>query len=506
MNLPEGLTDIADRPRAMWGEASQIQRYGAMGGAVVLIIALVFVLMQLTGGEEEWDPAILYADLDYQEAGEVSNRLTEIGIDFRMTADASTIMVPEDKVRDLRLQLAGEGYPKSGRMGYEIFEEAKLAMTDFLQKVNFQRALQEELEKTLESLEGVRSVRVHLVIPEPSLFTEDQNSVTASVVLTLRSGTGLKPKKINAIANLVSASVEGLEVENVVIVDSEGNLLSEENDLLVKMANKQFQMQQQVEQTLENKVQSMLDQVIGKDRSRVRINAELDFSQRNEQIQMVDPGGTQIVISEETNEKSSAEQGSEEQAVRNYEVNRTIRNIIGSVGAVSRVSMALTIDKTKVVFNPDTQTYEEQDRPQQEIDQLAALAKEAVGYDEGRGDKMAVFPMSFDKSQELQSRQESQREERKEFWTNIAINVAKILGIVGALVVLRFVIQAIGRGVGVEEELEVLGEVQPDVEEDDFERPETPHEITLRRVQDMVRERPEDAAKLIRTMLMEEGG
>ncbi|MBT4502527.1 MAG: flagellar M-ring protein FliF [Gemmatimonadetes bacterium] len=504
MNLPSQVTDLTDRSRGWWTEASQVQRFSIMGGAGLLVILLVVGLTSFSGGEEDWDGAILYAQLDYQEAAEVSRRLGELEIPHRLSSDASAILVPQDQVRELRLQLAGEGYPQSGRMGYEIFDEAQLAMTDFLQKVNFQRALQEELAETLEGLEGVRDARVHLVIPEPSLFTEEQNPVTASVTLSLGGNTKLKTERINAISYLVSASVEGLDVENVVIVDSAGNLLSEEKDPLVKMANKQFELQQQVEKVLETKVQTLMDQVIGKDRSRVRINIALDFSQKNTQTKTVDPGQTQVIISEETNEKSSAEQGTEEQAVRNYEVNETVSSIIGQVGGVSRMSMALTIDETKVVIDAASGDYIEEKRPDEEISRLADLAKEAVGFDDTRGDNITVFPMPFDKTQELKARQEAEAETRKEFWTNIAINVAKILGIIAALITLRFIIQAIGRGVGVEEELEVLGEVQPEADEEEFERPETPHEMILTRVQQMVRERPEDAAKLIRTMLMEE--
>ena len=505
MNLPEGLSSLAEGPLSMWSQASQNKRYAILGCAALVFLALFIGLMALGGNGEEWEPAILYANLDYQEAAEIRNQLAAIGIDYKLTEDASTIVVPKDQVRDLRLQLAGEGFPKSGRMGYETFEEAQLAMTDFLQKVNFQRALQEELEETLMDIEGVRNVRIHLVIPEPSLFTEEQNPVTASVTLALVSGAKLKPKKIDAIAHLVGASVEGLDVDNVVIVDSEGNMLTEEKDPLVNLANKQFQMQQQVENTLEKKVQTLMDEVIGKDRSKVRINVELDFSRQDRQEQVVSPGATQVIISEETNEKSSAEQGTEEQAIRNYEVNRTVSNIIGSVGSINRLSMALTIDKTKVLWNEETEVYEEENRPQDEIDNLAKLAQKAVGFSEERGDLMEVFPMLFDKSQDIQAKREAKAEERQQFWTDIVIHAAKILLIIGALVVLRFVIKAIGRGVGMEEELEVLGEVQTDVDEEDaFERPETPHEIILRRVQDMVRERPEDSAKLIRTMLLEE--
>ena len=504
MNLPSQVTDLSDRSRTFWDEAPPLQRYGLLAGLSVLLVILVVAISSFTSSEEEWEGAILYADLEYQEAAEVSRRLSELQVRHKLTADASAILVPQDQVRDLRLQMAGEGFPRSGRLGYKVFDEAQLTMTDFLQRVNLLRALQDELAETLEGIDGVRDARVHLVIPEPSLFTEEQNPVTASVALSLEGNSKLKPEKIAAIVYLVSASVEGLDTENVVIVDSAGELLSEEKDPLVKMANKQFEMQQQVERVLQKKVQSLMDQVIGKDRSRVRINVALDFSQTNTVLETVDPGATQVVISEETNEKTSAEQGNEEQAVRNYEVNKTIQNIIGQVGSIQRMSMALTVDETKVVIDPTSGDYIEEPRPQSEIANLAELAREAVGFDETRGDHITVFAMPFDKTQELKARQDAEQDQRKELWTGIAINVAKILAIIGALIMLRFIIQAIGRGVGVEEELEVLGEIQSDVEEEEFERPETPHEILLTRIQQMVREHPEDASKLIRTMMMEE--
>lgn len=505
MNLPTQISDITDRSRSWFEEAPPTQRYGVMGIGALLMALVIFAVSSGFGdGGGEWEGRILYANMEFEEVAEVSNRLRIMEVPHRLTSDATAILVPADQYMDLRIQMAGEGFPKSGRIGYEIFDEAQLAMTDFLQSVNYLRALQAELEETLVRIDGVRDARVHLVIPEPSLFTEEQNPVTASVQLTLESNVKLKRDRIDAISYLIGASVEGLDIENVVILDASGNLLTEENDPLVKMANKQFEMQQQIEKVLENKVQSLMDQVIGTDRSRVRVNVQLDFDRMNTQREVFEPGATQVIISEETNETSSAEQGTEENAIRNYEVNRTVQNIVGSVGAVERVSMALTIDKTKVVFDAAQAKYIEEERTEEEITKLAGLAKEAVGLDEERGDEITVFAMNFDKTQEIQAKEELEATARQEFWTDIAINVAKVLGIIAALITLRFIIQAIGRGVGVEEELEVLGEISADIEEEDFERPETPHEMILGRVQQAVRERPEDAAKLIRSMLMEE--
>jgi flagellar M-ring protein FliF len=506
MNLPDQLTGMSERPQAWWSSAPQPQKFGVIGGAAALVIALVVGVLSMDGSEQEWEPAILYVGLEYEDAAEITTRLAATGIQYKLSEDATTITVPKDQVSNTRLTLAGEGFPKSGRIGYEIFDENQIAMTEFLQTVNLVRALQGELEETLSSIDGVRQARVMLVVPEESLFTEHQNPTTASVVLTLKGGK-LRDRQVEAVANLVSSSVEGLHKEHVVIVDQEGNLLSEEYDPLARAATKQFEMQRAVEFALEEKVQSLMDEVIGSGRSKVRINVDLDFSQKNSEERLYAPagGGGNQILSEETNEKSSAEQGTEENAVRNYEINRTINSIVGTVGSISRLSMALTVDQTKVVIDPDTREIREELRPDSEIQQLADLAQQAIGFDESRGDEKTVFSMPFDKTQEIQSREQAVTDERREFWTGIAINVAKVLGILAALITLRFIIQAIGRGVGVEEDIEVLGEISGDVDEEDFERPDTPHDIILSRVQQMVRERPEDAAKLIRTMLVEDG-
>ena len=328
MDIPAYLSETVEKFQSWWGDADVVKRVAVFGGATAVSVIVLLMISAIPQDENEWEGRILYANLELEEAADISNYLRGLEVQHRLSQDATAIIVPEKRYMELRVQLAGEGFPKSGRIGYEIFDEAQLAMTDFLQKVNYQRALQAEIEQTLINIDGVRNSRVHLVIPEPSLFTEEQNPVTASVTLTLESGVRLKRERIDAIGYLLSASVEGLDIADVVILDGGGNLLSEEKDPLVKIANKQFELQQQVENALEGKVQTLMDQVIGNDRSRVRINVALDFNQRQTQLKTLEPGsGT--VISEETQETQSAEKGTEEQAVRNYEVNETVQNIVG---------------------------------------------------------------------------------------------------------------------------------------------------------------------------------
>ena len=200
----------------------------------------------------------------------------------------------------------------------------------------------------------------------------------------------------------------------------------------------QFEHQQRVEQALEEKVQTLMDQIIGRDRSRVRIHVDLDFGRHESTATSADPGEVRMVTSEETRETNSAEQGAEEHAKRAYELNRTMRKNIDSAGALDRVTMALTIDQTKVVYNLDTEVYEIEDRTQEEIDQLRDLAQTAVGIDATRGDEVSVYSMPFDKSQEIQAHRAAEDIAQREFWTGVAINLARVLGLIAAFLLLRW--------------------------------------------------------------------
>ena len=143
MDLPTQVSGITERSQAWWAEAPSVQKYGALGGGIVGVALIIFMFFTMSGGKDQWEGRILYSNLEFGESADISNRLRTLEVPHRLTADATAILVPEDRYMELRVQLAGEGYPKSGRIGYEIFDEAQLAMTDFLQKVNFQRALQE---------------------------------------------------------------------------------------------------------------------------------------------------------------------------------------------------------------------------------------------------------------------------------------------------------------------------------------------------------------------------
>ena len=499
----ETLRAYMERAQEMWGGLDRNWKIGVIAGAGLLLMVMLFLSFGTSEKEVQYLP--LYTDLDLKEAGQIAARLQEMNQPFKLGGDGSVVLVPEDDRLRLRTALAAEGYPKTGLIGYEVFDEVPLGMTEFLQKVKLRQALEGELRKTILQLEQVEDVRLHVAIPEPSLFTREQKPTTASIMLKLRPRMSLTPDQIQGIQRLVSSSVEGLSTQNITVVDTEGNLLSEEVDQLARLTSKQIEVQRNVEKYLESRAQEMLDHVLGPDQAVVRVSADLDFDQSEETIEAYDPASA-VLRSEERSEESSAEAGTKERSVANYEVNKTIRRITGSVGDVRRLSSSLMVNARVLVVETaaeDAPTY--RDRTPEEIDQVAEIVRGAIGFDDSRKDQIKISSVPF-ATYDLRAQAERKRkgEERQELYTSVVINVAKGIAIVIALLVLRAIIGAIGRGVTREEEIAM--EAQRELAEGEIaeELPETPHEIILGRIAQLISERPEDAAKLIRTLLIEE--
>ena len=218
------------------------------------ITLAVFIL--LTSLATRTSYGVLYAELDVAEAGTIAQKLKEENVEFKLENGGTTILVSKSEIYDLRLQLATQGLPQSGGIGYELFDKNNIGMTDFLQKINYKRALEGELARTITTIAKIKAARVHLVIPEKRLFDEDQKETTASVTTKLRPGLRLTQGETNAIANLVAASVEGLSPDNITIVDSNGRILSqpqESKSLLAKTSN-QIDLQNKIEQYYKIKI------------------------------------------------------------------------------------------------------------------------------------------------------------------------------------------------------------------------------------------------------------
>lgn len=498
------LRAYLEKAREIFNGLTRNQKIGAGAGAGALL--LIIVLFATSGEKEDVAYRPLYTDIDLKEAGQVANRLREMNQDFQLGADGSLILVPEKDRLKLRNILAADGYPKTGYIGYEVFDDIPLGITEFLQQVKLQQALEGELKKTILQLDQVEDVRLHVVMPKPSLFTDQQKPTTASIMLRLRPRMKLEQSQVEAIQHLVASSVEGLETKNITVVDSEGNMLSDEVDPLARMTSKQIEAQRNVEKYLEREVQNTLDLVLGPDQAKLKVSVDLDFDQKQEEIELYDPA-TAVLRSEERSEEQSAEAGTSERSVSNYEINRTIRRVTGAPGAIRRISASLMVnDKVPDVVNTvDTDNPIYRQRTPEEITYIADIVRGALGMSDPRGDQLKTSTFVF-AIQDLRFVAEKKRkqEERNELIMSIVLNVAKGIAIVIALLVLRAIIGAIGRGVAREEEIAM--EAQRELAADDAgeELPETPHEIILGRIAQLISERPEDAAKLIRTMLIED--
>jgi flagellar M-ring protein FliF len=245
------------------------------------------------------------------------NKLKERKTPFQLTNNGTTILTPKEQVYDLRLSLATEGLPKGGGVGFEVFDRTNLGTTDFVQKLNYQRALQGELSRTIKQIKEIEQARVHIVTPKESLFIEEQKKPTASVLVKTRSGMTLAPPEVEGIVNLVSSAVEGLEPGNITIVDTTGKVLFKRADstLMGQLTTTQLEYQKNIEEGLKKKVQGMLEEVLGPSKAIARISADIDFQQVEITEEKYDPTG--VLRSEQKNaERSSTTQVQTEKSSR----------------------------------------------------------------------------------------------------------------------------------------------------------------------------------------------
>ena len=375
--------------------------------AVSVALALIIVVLVWTS-KPSYD--VLFADLSKKDAAQIIEKLREKKIDFQLEDGGNTILVPAGKVYELRLEFASLGLPEDGVIGYEIFDKTNIGMTDFLQKLNYRRALEGELTRTIEQIDAVEKARVHIVIPETRLFQEDQKQPSASVILKLNGARTLNPTQINGIAHLIASSVEGLEPENVTIVDTRGRVLSNNNnpDDLLTLSATQLDFRKKVEEYLTQKAQSMLDRVFGPGNTIVRVSAELDFTQVHKTIEEYDPDNT-VVRSEEINEQvtptgnqangqnGSAVAAKSTNTITNYEINRTVQQVVESVGNVQRLTIAVLVNnkQEKVEGEDGEETVQSVPRDPQELTVVEDIVKRAVGFKEERGDEISVNNVDF---------------------------------------------------------------------------------------------------------------
>ena len=271
----EIIERLFERLRNVWEAMTLNQK--VLSGAV--IVALFITLAYLSTFRSSLiDYTVLFTELDAQSAYEITSRLEQQNIPYRLSADGATIEVPKESATRLKIELTAEGLPETGIVGYEILDTTTFGMSERIQEVQIQRALQGELRKTLVSLEPVEWANVNLSIPEPTLFSEMEKPTTAAVILKFKSNRTLSQKKIEGLTYLIAAAVPGLESSNVTILDSQGNTLTKiMRDELAMLSTTQWEVKMEVDRYLANEAKRMLDGALGAGNSLVTVNAELDW-------------------------------------------------------------------------------------------------------------------------------------------------------------------------------------------------------------------------------------
>lgn len=354
--------------------------------------------------------AALYTNLASEDASKVVEHLASQKIPYKIEDNGQTIRVPKDKVYEIRLTLASKGIPSSGIVGYEIFDKTTMGMSEFMQKLNYKRALEGELSRTIMQQNGIAAARVHIVFPARSVFKDEQKEPTASVVLKFVSNSELSKSSVSAISNLVASSVEGLKPEKVTIVDSKGRLLSKENEenALGNFSEKQYQIKNNVENYLLSKAQTLLDNVLGFGNAVVRVNVDLDFNQVEKTMETYDPE-SQVAISEQSIKSESGGKNlsdsnsvASQNSITNYEVSKTIQKVVEGSGNIKRVTVAAVINGiSKEVKDGEGVKKVVENRPDEQMKKLEQLVKQAVGFDINRNDQVSIVNMPFENQTEL---------------------------------------------------------------------------------------------------------
>ena len=448
-------TNASNMPAAREGDAPEsrsdlfmgfnrlnlLRQIGLMVGlAASVALGLAVVLW---AQEPNYQPVV--GDLSSYNPQDVTTILESNGIDYKMDPRTGALLVPSDQVYNARLKLAAEGVTDRQTMGYELLDQERgLGTSQFMETISYRRGLEGELARTVASMRGVRNARVHLAIPERSVFVRDARDPSASVFLEVFAGRRPEQEQINAIVNLVAGSVPMMSKEHVTVVDQNGNLLTgkQSQSGADQMAD-QYEYTAKVEERLTRRVASLIGPIVGDGRYRAEVSADLDFSSVEQAEELFNPEQQAVRSERELTERRTAgaqggipgalanqppanatvpEQaagGDGEQAVpepvnvrsestRNYEMDRTVSYRRQELGRVKRVTVALAVDDMKVV-DPQTGEVSYEPWPEQELQRLSMLVRDAVGYSAARGDSVTVMNTAF-------AQEESVEFEAPAFW------------------------------------------------------------------------------------------
>ena len=410
------------------------------GGRKIMLMLGVAAAVAIMGAIWMWgqqpDYRVLFSNFSDRDGGAIVAELDKMNIPYKYSEGGGALLVPADRVHDARLKLAAQGLPKGGNVGFELMENQRLGASQFLEQVNFQRAMEGELARSIESLSAVQAARVHLAMPKDSVFVSEQKQPTASVLLNLHPGRVLDAQQVSAIVHLVASSVPELSPKNVTIVDQSGNLLSETGKSagINGMAPNQIKYVQELQQSVVHRIESIITPIVGPNNVRAEATADVDFSHSEQAVESYKPNqtpDTMAIRSQQTSESlnGTASPGgvpgaltnqppapatapltapaqnaaapaaaapataTRKDATVNYEVDKTIQYVQQGSGGLKRLSVAVVVNYKQVVgkdgkvaMKPLTEA---------ETAQITNLVKEAMGFNAERGDSVNVVNTPF---------------------------------------------------------------------------------------------------------------
>ncbi len=513
------MADWKEQALSLWQKLGKRERYLIAGAAVLLFVVII-------GGSIWWggrpENVPLFTGMEAKDAGEVAAKLKEMKIPYEIGNNGTAILVSSKDVYRVRLELASQGLPR-GYKGFEIFDQTKFGATEFQNKVYYLQALQGELTRTIEQMAEVEKARVHIVLPEDSLYKRNEKPATASIMLKLRTSAQLSREQVKGIVNLVAHSIQGLKPENVTVVDNFARVLNdqqEEQQMPNSVASlTQLEMTRKVQDGLQRSVQTLLEQVLGPGKSAVRVNVELNFDHKTVDRQVFEPvvddkgiirssqevsesfkgttpapggvPGTTSNIPGYVTGSSGQSQYEKKEATRNYEINELKEKTIVAPGSIRRLTVSVLVDAS--VNNAQR-------------DSLAKAVSSAIGLNTARGDMISVESIPF--STELADRQRKEEEElaaaqRRALYMKLAAAAV-------ALIAMLFVIRSYLRRRQAEEEQEVM-EIPVDTQPahvmeaaTDLTPQEKERMAQREAVTKLARSKPDEVAQLIKAWVNEE--
>jgi flagellar M-ring protein FliF len=505
--MSEFFKQLIAQLSAIWQKLSLQQKVVTSALLGFTVLGLIGLMVWARGTAPMTGYKTLYSDLPIEEASTITGKLTESKMKYKLTNEGKTILVEGKVIYEARMLLARDGLPKSHGIGYELFDKTNLAMTDFVQKINARRALEGELQRTIEGVEDVKAVRVHLAIPQPTIFLEQQEQPKASVMVRMAPGAELSEDQVRGITHLVSSSVEGLKADNISIVDFGGKLLSAPyaGDETAMASSRNLELQHKVEKYLEKNSENMLVTVLGPNKAKIKVSVDLDFDQVEKTLEQYNPE-SRVIRSEERNDENvkNAPTGDaqKERSLTNYEIDKTLQRVVAEVGNVKRLTIAVAVDGRYAVGSDKKDTYTP--RTPQELQQLEEIVKNAVGYDLARGDQITLSNIQFDNDYLRRQQRDMADAEWKEMVLTIIKYVAAFLLGLAFIFLLRSIARSVAEAMNPPvPKLEILGMPEPVP----VEVPEEMRKSSelLDRVEMLTREQPVNIAAIIRQWLHDPG-